>query len=120
MKQDVSSQLQYLLSTKTWSDADWDWLKHLPRYVKAIDYRLDKLKSGGEVRDAQNRETIEPLQREIEQLIETKREGEDLRWQLEELRVSLHAQPLGTAIKISPVRLKNAIEERKKNLKFEI
>ena len=88
----------------------WDWLKHYPRYMKAIAYRLEKLRSGGAPRDSESTHVIRDLNTawfaglpESEQTAKAQAASE-FRWMVEELRVSLFAQPLGTSVKVSAKR----------------
>ncbi len=110
---DVQAQLAGLLSTETFESATWDWLKHIPRYLKGIDYRLDKLRSGGEAKDRANLEVVRNLQVKYEQRRQDTRADlnqlTEVRWLFEELRISLFAQPLGTAHKASPQRIEKML-----------
>jgi ATP-dependent helicase HrpA len=87
----------------------WQWLKHYPRYLAAISYRLDKLR-GAAGRDHENQETVSRLwDRWLDALEESQRTptmqtSSEFRWMIEELRVSLFAQPLGTCRKVSAKR----------------
>ena len=74
-----------------------------------------KVRSGAGARDAESTQVVRRLwDRWLEQLPEAARtpqqqaEGE-FRWMIEELRVSLFAQPLGTAVKVSPPRCEKLI-----------
>ena len=82
-------------------------LRHLPRYLRAIQRRLDKLSAAPD-RDRLRRVEIQPLVARF-QALPAARQAEpgyaEYRWLLEELRVSLFAQELGTAEKVSPKRL---------------
>lgn len=86
-------------------------LLHLPRYLAALEKRLDKLGSQRE-RDAQLMREIAPLQGELEQL--RGEAHETLRWLIEELRVSLFAQELKTPEPVSVKRLEKRLAELKK------
>lgn len=105
---DVKLQLQWLVHDGFMRRTPWAWLKHYPRYFKAIAYRLDKMKSGSSGRDDESRKLVQSLwQRWL--ATQTTYEPFDhveseFRWMVEELRVSLFAQPLGTAVKVSPTR----------------
>ncbi|TWU56049.1 ATP-dependent RNA helicase HrpA [Rubripirellula reticaptiva] len=105
---DVKLQLQWLVHDGFMRRTPWAWLKHYPRYFKAIAYRLDKMKSGSAGRDDESRKLVQSLwQRWLS--TQTTYEPVDhveseFRWMVEELRVSLFAQPLGTAVKVSPTR----------------
>jgi len=87
-------------------------LQHLPRYLKAVTLRLDKLRADP-ARDAQRLAELRPLeQRYVRRLAELKGAGDarldEYRWLLEELRVSLFAQELRTPQPVSAKRLDKA------------
>lgn len=107
---DVDEQLAWLFSDGFLSWTPWQHLQHLPRYLQAIAYRFDKIKTGAEQRDAESRQIIGTL---WNRWLASKREDDrgprdhadsEFRWLMEELRVSQFAQPLGTAVKVSPQR----------------
>ena len=107
---DIRAQLKWLMAAGFLSFTPWQWLKHYPRYLKAIAYRLDKLKSGSAARDNDSMHTIRDLNAawfatiaENDQTPKTQSASE-FRWMVEELRVSLFAQPLGTSVKVSAKR----------------
>lgn len=97
-------------------------LLNLPRYVQAQSVRLRKaLRSPADVaRDEKSRMALSQIDEEVEELRELmdtrpfdgRHEAafEELLWMREELRVSLFAQELGTARKISPQRMLAAID----------
>ncbi len=106
---DIAAQLQRLVPKRFALDTPWTQLQHLPRYLKAVTTRLDKLRADP-ARDAKLMSEVKPLeQRFSRRLAELKgtRDGrlEDFRWQLEELRVSLFAQELRTPQPVSVKRL---------------
>ena len=107
---DVHQQLDWLIHPRFLSCTPWDWLKHYPRYMQGIAYRLEKVKSGAASRDNSASATIENLKQRWLQMIPEKEQNPDqqatseFRWMLEELRISLFAQPLGTSVKVSPQR----------------
>ncbi len=112
VRDDIQVQLAALFLPQFLAEVPWEWLQHYPRYLAAIVYRIDKLKSGGQVRDHDGFQTIADFWQRYAQQQTTNRERrrhdpslEEYRWMIEEFRVSLFAQPLGTAIKISPQRL---------------
>jgi ATP-dependent helicase HrpA len=77
-----------------------------------MTFRLDKLTQGGLIRDQQSHAVIAPLWERYLFRAEEHREREiydpqllHYRWMIEELRVSLFAQPLGTGITVSEKRL---------------
>ena len=106
---DCQHQLQWLFCENFLAITPWEWLRHYPRYLQAIAYRMDRA-GGASSRDEQSMQLIARLwQRWIDGLPENQRAAKDqaeseFRWMIEELRVSLFAQPLGTAVKVSPQR----------------
>jgi ATP-dependent helicase HrpA len=107
--EDIAAQLQRLVPKHFVTATPWTQAQHLPRYLKAITARLDKLRADP-ARDAQRLAELRPLeQRFLRRLAELKgtRDArlEDFRWQLEELRVSLFAQELRTPQPVSVKRL---------------
>ncbi|TWU41405.1 ATP-dependent RNA helicase HrpB [Novipirellula aureliae] len=112
---DVQNQIDWLAFEGFLAQTSWGWLKHYPRYFSAITYRLDRVRSGAANRDREGMETVWNLQQQwLDSIAENQRNAIDqsaseVRWMLEELRVSLFAQPLGTSIKISPQRCEKKI-----------
>ncbi len=83
----------------------------LPRYLEALRVRLEKLRRGG-ANDARRLTEILPLQRRLESKARAARargrrdaELARHRWMLEEYRVSVFAQELGTAFSVSRKKL---------------
>jgi ATP-dependent helicase HrpA len=106
---DITAQLQRLVPKRFALDTPWAQLQHLPRYLKAVTARLDKLRADA-ARDAKLMSEVRPLeQRYARRLAELKgvkdARLDDFRWQLEELRVSLFAQELRTPQPVSVKRL---------------
>ena len=89
----------------------WDWLLQYSRYFQAISARIKKLTAGGQARDQRAATDVAPRWRKLVERLEAARQTGrydpellTCRWMLEELRVSLFAQELRTAIPISPQR----------------
>jgi ATP-dependent helicase HrpA len=89
-------------------------LKHLGRYLKAINKRLDRLQQDP-ARDRPLALQVEPHWQKCRQRLDaTCNRGaipeslQHYRWLIEEFRVSLFAQELGTAEKVSAKRLEDA------------
>jgi len=106
---DVAQQLARLVPKRFVAATPWPRLQHLPRYLKAITARLDKLRADP-ARDQQRMAEIRPLeQRWLKKRAE--RRGardprlDDFGWWLEELRVGLFAQELKTPQPVSAKRL---------------
>lgn len=109
---DIKAQLRELFAAGFLTTTPWNWLQHYPRYLQAICLRMRKLSEGGVSRDRQNFALIQPRsQAYLTRLGEhTQRGVHDpelllYRWMLEEFRVSLFAQELGTSVSVSTQRL---------------
>lgn len=108
---DIRAQLGRLVCKDFFRSTPWQRLSHLPRYLKAMQVRLDKHARDPE-RDAKHASSIAELwQRYEERLARQRKAGavdprlEEFRWHLEELRVSLYAQELKTPYPVSYKRL---------------
>ena len=109
---DVDAQLQRLVGARFVADTPWERLQHVPRYLKAVALRLDKLRADP-ARDAARMAEIRPLeQRWLRRTAELRGAPHaalaDYRWLLEELRVGLFAQELRTPQPVSVKRLDRA------------
>ncbi len=109
---DIAAQLSRLVGKRFLVDTPWTQLAHLPRYLKAITMRLDKLRADP-VRDAQRLSEMRPLEQRYLRHLADRRGARDIRleefrWLLEELRVSLFAQELRTPQPVSVKRLEKA------------
>lgn len=114
---DLRDQLAHLLPASFLVHQPWEWLAHYPRYLQAMALRIKKL-SSGLPRDRVNQETVsrhwlawkEMAARHAQQGMA---DGElaTYRWMIEELRVSLFAQELGTSLSASPKRLEKQWEK---------
>jgi ATP-dependent helicase HrpA len=92
--------------------------RNLDRYLAAIEQRLDKLARDGASADKQRMREILPYWQAYKQRAERaagkpqRPDGlHELRWMIEEYRVQVYAQPLGTAMKVSAKRLDAALAE---------
>jgi ATP-dependent helicase HrpA len=108
---DMQTQLRALVFPGFLAQVAPERLVHLPRYLRAMERRLDKLASHPD-RDAQNLRALIPLltnfaarRKRLEDAGGLTPEMEDFRWRLEELRVSLFAQELKTPEPVSVKRL---------------
>ena len=109
---DVQVQLAGLLPKRFVVLTPWEQLRHLPRYLRGVAMRLDKLREDP-ARDAKLMAEISPLITNFRRTL-SQRKGavdarlEEFRWMLEELRVSLFAQTLRTPMPVSVKRLQKA------------
>ncbi|MFL6629916.1 MAG: ATP-dependent RNA helicase HrpA [Vitreoscilla sp.] len=112
---DVTAQLQRLMGKRFIQATPWAQLAHLPRYLKGVTLRLDKLRADP-ARDSQRLAELRPVeQRWLRTQAERKGAVDarltEYRWLLEELRVSLFAQELRTPQPVSVKRLDKAWEQ---------
>ena len=116
---DIQTQMQGLIFPKFVAEIPYAQLVHVPRYLKAIAMRIDKLRSNPS-RDAQCQKDWESVARPWQKLMQGNRGAagyamtedqalSDFRWQLEELRVALYAQELKTPTPMSLKRLEKVL-----------
>lgn len=118
---DIEAHLNRLITPRFVGELDRDHLQHLPRYLKAHNLRLDRLKSGGAPALARDQASLaewtvlwQSYERRARELARSGVQDERLnqfRWQLEELRVSLFAQELKTPLPVSVKRLEKAWQQ---------
>ena len=111
---DLRAQLGRLVGPGFIAEAGAEALRHYPRYLRAMSARVDRL--GEPARDRELMDRVEVLQQawqhRVEALPEGRPPGADLRrvrWMLEEFRVSLWAQQLGTSQPVSDARIRKAL-----------
>jgi ATP-dependent helicase HrpA len=107
---DLGEQLDALLTPGFLRELPTSRLAHFPRYVKAMRLRAERLRQDP-ARDQQRMLQVLPYWREY---LNHRAAGDpgldELRWLIEEWRVSLFAQELKTAEPVSPKRLAKALE----------
>jgi len=106
---DIAEQLEDLIFPGWLRVTPVRWLREFPRYLSAVQTRIDKIKAGDQ-RVAGRGELLSPWTRRLREWKASGRAISDpvfapFRWMLEEYRVSLFDQRLGTAMKVSPQRL---------------
>ena len=110
--EDIAAQLQRLVGKRFVVDTPYAQLQHLPRYLKGITLRLDKLKADPARDAARMTEARIAEARWLKRVVEMKGRRDarldEYRWLLEELRVSLFAQELRTPQPVSSKRLDKA------------
>ncbi|MBT9526385.1 MAG: ATP-dependent RNA helicase HrpA [Rhizobacter sp.] len=112
---DIQAQLGRLLPKRFVVQTPWAQLAHLPRYLKGITMRLDKLRADP-VRDAARMSELRPIEQRYLRLVAERRGVHDarldeFRWLLEELRISLFAQELRTPQPVSVKRLEKSWQQ---------
>jgi ATP-dependent helicase HrpA len=113
---DMQSQLQGLVHKRFLIENDYAQLAHFPRYLKAINIRLEKLRADP-VRDAKLMAEWTAAATPFLRAGKDRSAGKntdpkmvEFRWMLEELRVSLYAQELRTPMPVSAKRLQKVWE----------
>ena len=112
VQEDIAAQLARLVPKRFLMTTPWPQLAHLPRYLKAITLRLDKLRADPQ-RDASRLAELRPIEQRFWRTL-ADRKGvtdprlDEFRWLLEELRVGLFAQELKTPQPVSVKRLDKA------------
>ncbi|GIF36857.1 ATP-dependent RNA helicase HrpA [Actinoplanes xinjiangensis] len=113
---DVRQQLKGLVHPGFVTETGWRQLHHMPRYLRGIVHRLDRL--GGSLgRDRQLTTQIHEIEAEYRELRNSApangpaEEGlREIRWMIEELRINYFAQALGTAYAVSDKRIFKAMD----------
>lgn len=106
---DIQAQLKQLFCPNFMLRASWQQLEQYPRYLKAMLYRLDKL-PGNLHRDRALLLEFQSINEKFQHKIKSmqkplKPEYQEFYWLLQEWRVGLFAQPLGTKEAVSKQRL---------------
>jgi len=112
--QDIRSQCEWMLGKEWIVRTAYERLQHMPRYLKAINVRLEKLRANP-ARDALQQTQMQSLQQTWQRKLAAQQGDIDLRvtdfgWMLQELRVSLFAQELKTPVIVSVKRLQKLWE----------
>ncbi len=112
--QDIRAQCEWLLHKEFIARTPYERLQHLPRYLKAMNVRLEKLRADP-ARDARQFAQMQALQQAWQRKLAAQQGNVDSRveefgWMLQELRVSLFAQELKTPVIVSVKRLQKMWE----------
>ncbi|MFE0594027.1 ATP-dependent RNA helicase HrpA [Micromonospora echinospora] len=113
---DLKGQLAGLVHAGFVTETGYARLPDLLRYLAAIERRLDRL-PGNPQRDRQQQDRIAVVQKEYQDMLAalppTRRNAEavrQIRWMIEELRVNVFAQALGTPYPVSEQRIYRAMD----------
>jgi len=117
-KHDINQQIAALNQEGFLASTQWIWLKEYPRYLQGISRRVEKLSTVPAEKDREFADEIGFHWSKYAELQEQHRavgivdpELDQLRWMIEEYRVSLFAQKLGTAIKVSSKRIEKQLDK---------
>jgi ATP-dependent helicase HrpA len=115
---DVASEVAFLAGPRLVSRAGVTRLPDIERYLTALERRLEKLPAEPR-RDLGFTQRAQAAQRAVAEAVDVARQQslsaavvqqlEDLYWMVEELRVSLFAQSVGTKVPVSEERIGRAI-----------
>ncbi|MCQ1949557.1 ATP-dependent RNA helicase HrpA [Arthrobacter sp. zg-Y859] len=112
---DIRAQLDALVYPGFVARTGYAQLMHLPRYLAGIERRLEKL-PGNVQRDGLSMAVVHRLEDEYDDAVAALAPGRgtppelaEVRWLIEELRISFFAQELGTARTVSEKRIRTAL-----------
>jgi len=115
--EDVRTQLGQLVYPGFVTATGLVRLPDLLRYLRAVEHRLDRL-PGAVARDLESTDRVQALEDALDERVRALPEGvpvpralDDVRWMIEELRVGLFAQQLGTRYPVSEKRVRRALAE---------
>jgi ATP-dependent helicase HrpA len=115
--EDATTQYRALVDPGFVSAIGWRHLRDVPRYLLALRRRLERLPADP-ARDAQLLRPIASVTREYAELRAQATPGtpewaalDEIRWMVEELRVNVYAQALGTPYPVSDKRIRRALDE---------
>ncbi len=111
---DICLQLDNLISKDFVRTTPDKWFKRLPVYLQAIEKRLEKIDINPN-KDQLNILKITPLLNSFTELsnitvYEKSSQLVDVRWQIEELRVSVFSQPIKTLLPVSIKRIEKNLQ----------
>ena len=113
----MRAQLDFLLPRHAITVHGMSHLRHLPRYIQAMRIRLEDMNLDPD-RDADRQAEVDNAKAYLSNRLrslpagrEKTREVKDVHWMIEELRVSLFAQRLGTAHAVSLRRIQKAVDK---------
>ena len=120
LKKDVEQQVQLLMYKNCFSQTPWEHLQNIPRYLKALNLRIQKQPANPE-RDGKNAASVGAIWQKWQDKVNNLHQAnldiphglQDYRWLIEELRVSLFAQELKTPFPVSIKRLEKLWQDLK-------
>jgi ATP-dependent helicase HrpA len=112
----LADELASLVPSRFLDRIDYDRMSHLPRYLKGLRIRaeraaLNPVKNQERIRQlAPYQDSLRKIQAQTTKSPEALRQIETFRWMIEEFKISLFAQEIGTAMPVSPKRLDQQLE----------
>ncbi len=117
----LANELATLLPPCFLEQIPFDRLPHVPRYLKALLIRLERA-ALNPAKDQERAQQVAPYQKALAQWLVTpprstkgRQAMEEFRWMIEEFKVSVFAQELGTAQPVSAKRLDEKMETIRKS-----
>lgn len=104
----LAADLAALLPPDFLCHTPYDQLAQVPRYLRAMKLRCERMRKNP-AKDRERARQLAPYVKATRELAD-REGGAALRWLVEEFRVSLFAQELGTAEPVSAVKLDRAIQ----------
>ena len=112
VKGDIKAQIVSLTLDNFLATTSWEWLKEYPRFFEAIAFRIEKLPTTAVDVDQMKTTELDHYWDKYHEIKE-RQEAQSVvdpeldwyRWMIEEYRVSLFAQTLGTSLTVSSKRL---------------
>jgi ATP-dependent helicase HrpA len=113
----LAAELHALLPARFLEQIDFDRLPHLARFLKALLIRIERA-AVNPPKDQERARQLAPFVEAVKKFqaappksAESRRLVEEFRWLVEEFKVSLFAQELGTAVPVSAKRLEQQLEQ---------
>jgi ATP-dependent helicase HrpA len=115
----LAGELDWLLPARFLESIPFQRLAEMPRYLKALLTRIERAKLNP-VKDqerarqlASYQDAVKKFQATPHKSTEGQRAAEEFRWLVEEFKISLFAQELGTKVPVSAKRLDQQLEQLK-------
>jgi ATP-dependent helicase HrpA len=112
----LAGELAGLVSSRFLERIPYERLTHLPRYLKGLLIRAERA-ALNPAKDQERLRRVAPYLEALKELrgqpagsAERQREIESFHWMIEEFKISLFAQELGTEMPVSPKRLEQLME----------
>lgn len=108
----IKEELEDILPQDFLRSYNLEQLQHLPRYLKALKVRAERALQDPS-KDSTKGALLAPYRTRIKSVMKgvSEEKRSELQWLLNEFRVSIFAQELGTAFPVSPKRIDSALSE---------